>query len=212
MQVSTDLRKVLAVFTSVTGKEPTIEDIMVGTSLCYSFYAKTITSHINRYYNPESPESDTMLFYVKPTLSINKGRRFKGNWSFQEIQTYRDSFIAISNYVDMDFNHDNLVQLREICKTYLTEEIRASINIAETMDVRTIPYLARVLERYRLDQEKELNKRRRLIEQERKSREGLQPTTPTVQRTPIEIASLMGSWLDEVNTAELERKLDEHDI
>ena len=210
MNVSTDVRKVLTQFEEVTGKSPDINDIVVATSLCYTYFPKKIISDIKRCYNTDNPDSNNMSYYIKPVVSMGKARRNPANWSVWEIQQVEASFMAISHYVEQDYNYDALSMLKDICSVYLLDEIDASIKIAKESAVYSIPYLYRVLEGYRIEQDRLKSERMAFLQKQEESRKGLNKTVD-IQRTPTDVASKVGNWMDLINTADLERRLNEHD-
>lgn len=206
----TDTRKVLSHFKDKTGKPPTEIDMLVAESLCYSFYSKTIIGHINRFYNEENEESDTMAFYIKPIMSINKGRRYKGNWSLQEIEIHKDKYDLIVGYLDVDYNHEAIKLIRDICSNYSLELIEMSIKVAVESDVYSVPFLARVIESQEVEVTRIADRRRRQRETQEDSRRDINPKNQQI-RTPMEIAVMAMTWNDMINTAELERKLNDND-
>ena len=211
-QMSTDARKVIGALTSLVGSDmATVHNVLVAESLCYSFYAKTIVAHVNRFYNPESKSDETdMGFYNKPIRSINKGRRNKENWLAEEIP--EDKYQVISNYVDVDWNYDTLKQLKEAFELYELSEFKSAIQIASTeAQVYSVPFLLRVLESERAEKVRIAERRRRQREAQEDSRTGINNQV-VVKRSPIEVASLAMGWAETINTMDLENLLKETGI
>lgn len=213
MRMSRDARQILDTLQSLSNKEASVEDVFIAEELAYSFYGKTVSSHIKRMYNPNSKNNpDSMAFYVKPTRSLNKGRRNKDDWYMTKEE--REIYCMVcGEYLIDDFNYEQLKQLREVCQRP-HEDVEEAIKISVEEDVRSIPYLYRVLEGLearREHQRRQIEERRKLFLQE--------SNRPVVRRSRLEIASLMYDWQETIQNVELQSKVndllrrnsDEHD-
>jgi hypothetical protein len=200
-KVSRDARQILNELRAKSGQEPTIEDVFEAEQLVYSYYAKTVVGHIKRMYNPNSKSDPARVaFYVRPTRSLNKGRRNKDDWLMTEEE--KRVYWEVCSYLIEDFNYDALKLLREICQRKL-DIVREAIEISEAEDVRSIPYLYRVLEGLEARKEHErrqIEERRRLFLQEQNKQ--------TIKRGRLEIASLMHEWQETIQNMELQKKVD----
>jgi hypothetical protein len=201
-KVSRDARAVLLAIQSLSGREASIEDVFSAEELVYSFYGKTIVGHIKRMYNPNSKSNpNTVSFYDKPTRSLNKGRRNKEDWRMTD-EERRVYWLVCNSYLIEDFNHDALQQLRMVCRQKY-EDVNEAISISNGEDVRSIPYLWRVVEGLRVRREH----KRRQIEDRRRLFMGSTEDEVNV-RGKAEIASLMYDWQETIQNVELQRRVE----
>lgn len=201
-KVSRDARKILDELRALSGQEPTMDDVFEAEQLAFSFYAKTVVGHIKRMYNPNSKSDPARVaFYVRPTRSLNKGRRSKEDWTMTESE--KAIYWAISNgFLIDDFNHDALVQVQAMCQRKI-EDVREAIKISTEEDVLSIPYLYRVLEGLearREHQRQRIEDRRRLFLQDEDKQ--------VKRRGMLEMASLMYDWEQTIQNMELQKKVD----
>ena len=145
MRMSRDARLVLQTIESCGGVDVyDFDNIIEAEQLVYSYFGKTVASHVKRFYNPNSTKGNAsrVAFYVQPVRSINKGKRNKENWEFTTEE--REAYQWISkHYLIDDFNYEQLKQMREICQRPLLL-IKEAISSALQEDTRSVPYLPRV--------------------------------------------------------------------
>lgn len=200
-QVSRDARNILNALRDLGSGAPTIDDIFEAEQLAFSFYGKTVVGHIKRMFNPNSKgDPARVAFYVKPTRSLNKGRRNKEDWAMTDDER-RVYWLISKQYLIEDFNYDALIQLRTICNSKY-EDVNEAMGIAIDEDVRSIPYLFRVLEGLGARREfkrKQIEDRRRLFMGQAQEQKHV--------RGKAEIASLMYSWQETIQNVELQRKV-----
>lgn len=201
MKVSRDARQMIDALQVLIDREASIEDVFVAEELAYSYFGKTVVGHIKRMYNPNSANGpDTMAFYVKPTRSLNKGRRNKDEWTL--IDEEKRVYYLISNqYLIEDFNYDALKQMREMCQQPYTL-IQQAITESLASDVRSVPYLFRIVEGLAIRKEhkrQEIEDRRKLFKGEEDSK--------IMTRGKAEIANLMYSWEETIQNVELQHKV-----
>jgi len=183
-------------------KETSLEDVFVAEELAYSYFAKTICAHIKRYYNSNSDKNpESMSFYVKPTKSINKGRRNKDEWTMTDND--KQIYVTMTKYLIEDFNYDQLKLLREVSNTYNHDTIIEAIKISKSEDVYSIPYVHRVAEGIKARHEIQIHQ----IQSRRKLFYDTTEQSMAGRRSRIEIASLMHDWQQSIQNVELEKKV-----
>jgi hypothetical protein len=204
VKVSTDARKMLNALKAKSGREASIEDVFIAEELAYTYFAKVVVGNINRMYNPNSKSNPgSMAFYVKPTRSLNKGRRKDIDEWIMTDEEKRVYWTICNQYLIDDFNHDQLKQLRDLCgKPY--DMIQLGIKECGREDIRSIPYLFRVVEGL---QAKEDHRKRQL--EFLRGKFGTEDSAPVVERNRMEIANLMYSWEDTIQNVELQKKVDD---
>lgn len=201
--MSRDCRKVINHLMSLSGeKGPTFEDIIEAEQLVFTYYGKTIIGHISRFFNPESKSNPNRIeFYVKPTKSINKGKRTTDEW----VMTNHDKEIykAIGAFVIEDYSIDQLKIIKNMCK-YQLKDIQSGIQEAQKEKIYSIFYLQRIVEGIAAKREYEKTQRQHIKELYKYN-----DNTDTINRTPIELASMKYDWQNEMENTELQRKLEE---
>lgn len=200
MKISRDARQMLNTLTEVSGRETSITDVFIATQLAYSFFGKTVSAHIKRMYNPNSKANPhEMQFYVKPTLSLNKGRRNKEEWILTEQE--QNNLMRIGGYLIEDYNYDQLKQMRLLCA--MPEfDVKEGIEIAKEEQVYSIPYLYRIVEGIEARKEhkrQQMHATRKMVHTDTGSKVN--------SRTPLELASLMAEWQETIQNVELEEKV-----
>lgn len=185
----------------LTGREASFEDVFNAEELAYSFYGKTVAAHIKRYFNPKSNNNpDTIAFYMKPTKSLNKGRRNKEEWVMTD-EEKRVYHLIASQYLVEDFNYDSLKQMREMCQ-HPREIVQSAIAESISGDVMSIPYLYRIVEGLAVRKEhkrQQMEYRRKLF--------GVEDSVAVPSRGAAEIAGLMYDWQETIRNVELQRKV-----
>ena len=199
--MSRDARRIINTIQGLSGIDCSFQDQIEAEQLTYSYYAKTIEGHINRFFNPKSDKNPhTVSFYVKPTRSVNKGRRDKENWIMTdpEIEIYS----TICSMLIEDFSRDVLIIICGICNSYDIQEVRSGIKISQDEGVYSVHYLLRILERQHAEHEKKIE----LIKQHRSKFNGVQQSD-TVARPRIELASMRYEWKESIKDQEIEEEL-----
>lgn len=201
--MSRDCRKVLNQLSELSGIAPTMEDIIDGEQLVFTYYAKTICGHISRFYNPDSKGNpEKVAFYVKPTKSINKGKRTTESWQMTDHE--RNVYILITTgFLIEDFSQDQLKIIREMGK-FSIKDIKSGITQATNEKVYSIHYLQRIVESIVAKKEHQKNQRQRLRELYSYEDNG-----DTISRSPLELASLKYNWLNTLENRKLEKKAEE---
>lgn len=202
MKMSRDARKIIDTLLELRGTGATFVpfDVYYAEMLAYSFFSKTVVGHMKRMYNPNSKSNpNEVAFYVKPTFSLNKGRRNKEEWRM--LPDHMDNYYQISNYLIEDFSYDFLKIMKDLCSNYEPDMIREGIKIAKGEDVHSIPYLLRVVEGIKARQEFKIVKLDQFRQKFHKVEE-----EQAVVRSPIEIADLAAQWQETIQNMELQKK------
>lgn len=201
--MSRDGRKVINHLLSLSGEKiPTKEDIIQAEQLVFTYYSKTIIGHITRFYNPDSKNNpNRVAFYVKPTKSINKGKRTTEEWIMTDED--REKYFTIGEYVIEDYSIDQLKIIRDLCK-YQLKDIKVAIKESQKENIYSIFYLQRVVEGIVTQKEYERSKKQYLKELYKYNEK-----TDIINRTPLEIATMEYTWQNSVENLELRRKMEE---
>lgn len=201
--MSRDCRKVLDQLQELSKQAPTMQDILDAEQLVYTYYAKTICGHISRFYNPESKgDPSRIAFYVKPTQSINKGKRTTEIWKMtdHDKEVYQ---LITTGYIIEDFSLDQLKTIKDMGK-YELKDISSGIQEATKEGVYSILYLLRIVEGIVAKKEHQKAQRQKLKELYK-----YEDNDNTTSRSTLELASMRYSWQNALENSILERKVKE---
>lgn len=204
--MSRDARQVITTFCELVGKEIDIEDVLVAESLCFVFYPRQVVSVIKQIHKrSKSEEKNKLAYYVQPVVCMMKQKRPGHDDIWRMTEHERQIYLLVTqHYLIDDFNHEQLVQLRQICQ-WSQEDIWQAIRASKEEGVYSIPYLLRVLEGMearRKERERQLDELRQQLAYRPES-EGV------VRRSRMELATLLYQWEQDLQNAELERKMQE---
>jgi hypothetical protein len=201
--MSRDCRKVVNELEKLSGKKCTMQDIFDGEQLVYTYYAKTICRHINRFYNPDSKGNpNAIAFYVKPTKSINKGKRTTDIWEMTEND--KEIYSLITNgYLIEDFSIDQLKIIKDMGK-FDIRDIKVGIQEAKRENIFSIHYLFRIVEGIVAKKEHMKANRQRI-----KELYSYNDNDDTISRNQIELAQMKYSWKNTLENIILEKKVRE---
>lgn len=202
MKMSRDARNITNALIEKQGAGATIApaDVYFAEMMAYSFYGKTVVGHINRMYNPNSKGNpNEIAFYLKPTFSLNKGRRNKEEWRM--MPDHQENYYAISKYLIEDYSYDFLKIVKDICG-YPPQMVKEGIQISKAENVHSIPYLLRVVEGIKARQEFKVVK----MDQFRQKFHN-QEEAATIKRSAVEMASLMAGWEESIQNMKLQQKV-----
>lgn len=205
MRMSRDARLALNMIEELGGQNVfTPDNIINAEQLVFTYYGKTVVSHIKRFYNPNSTKGDpnAIAFYVQPVRSINKGKRTKDEWIFTEEDRERYLYVS-KHYLIDDFNYEQLKQMREICQ-YSLPMIKEAISSALQEDTRNVPYLLRVLQG--LEAQKNAKKAQR-----EKLRDMCQYNAQQEEKpwSVLELAQAQWQWQQALENKHIEQKVRE---
>lgn len=201
--MSRDCRKVVNELEKLSGKKCTMQDIFDGEQLVYTYYAKTICRHINRFYNPDSKGNpNAIAFYVKPTKSINKGKRTTDIWEMTENDKEMYSLIT-NGYLIEDFSIDQLKIIKDMGK-FDIRDIKTGIQEAKRENIFSIHYLFRIVEGIVAKKEHMKANRQRI-----KELYSYNDNDDTISRNQIELAQMKYSWKNTLENIILEKKVRE---
>lgn len=203
MFMSRDARRIInTIAAQGAGVDFTPVDVYFAEVLAYSFYAKTVEGHIKRMYNPKSKGNpNEVAFYVKPTFSLNKGRRNKEEWRMAP--DHQANYYAISKYLIEDYSYDFLKIVKDICG-YPIQMVSEGIKIAKSENVHSVPYLLRVVEGIKARQEHQVHK----LDQFRQKFHTQEQAVVT-KRGAVEIAGLMASWEESIQNMKLQKQVEQ---
>lgn len=199
--MSRDCRKVIDHLLSLSGeKGPTVEDVINAEQLVFTYYGKTIVGHISRFFNPESKGNPNRIeFYIKPTKSINKGKRTTNEWIMSDLD--KEIYLTIGKYLIEDYSVDQLKIIKDMCK-YQIKDIEVGIQEAQKEQIYSVFYLQRIVEGIAAKREHTKAQRQHI-----KDLYKYDGDTDTINRTPLELASMKYNWQNEMENTELQRKL-----
>lgn len=201
-KTSRDAKRIIQYLEGISGVGVSPTDIFIAEQMVYSFFPKTIEGHIKRMYNPDSKGNPASLeFYLKPTFSLNKGRRNKEEWQMSIGE--QANYLMISMYLLEDFSFDFLKIMRQICE-FDYETVKESITISIGENVHSLPYLIRVAEGVQVRKQHKQQQLDRFRDQFKPVAEE-QATT----RSKLEMAQLMGGWQETIENMKLQRQIDE---
>jgi hypothetical protein len=101
-----------------------------------------------------------------------------------------------------DFNHDQLLTLRQMCQ-YRYEDVSAAIAVGRQEDVFSIPYVYRIVEGSNVRREYQAHK---LEERRKMFIDG--PAKEATSRGLVEIASLSYDWQQTIENLNLQERVD----
>lgn len=193
----------LTALSEITGRNPTVDDLFVAEEICFTYYANPVISIIKQIYKKsKSDERIRLGYYVQPIVSIIKQKRKSDTWTMNE-HDKRVYWFVTTRYLIDDFNHDQLVQLRDLCR-FPYDDIEEAARISKNEQVYSIPYLYRVVEGI---QARKAEKMRQL--QERRKMFYVEQNEHIIKRSRLDIAKLEAQWLKQCENAELMRMVNE---
>lgn len=205
MKMSRDAREMKNYLEAKSGKPTPPLDLFGLEQLSFGFYPKFIKGAIDRFYNPNSKQDPTSInFYMKPVLSMGKAKRSGELWEMTD--DHKTILWKISHYLLDDYNHEQLLIIKQMCETFTPQQIEQAIQIAKTEKVFNVNYLLRVTEGVKSREDYEKNK----IQERRKLFDTGSPTNDiVVKRQRVELASIMDDWENTLENIKLQKKLEE---
>lgn len=197
-------RQVLVQLERSTGVTPTEEDEQIALFLSIIYYPNFLVGLIHRMHSTDKPESNELKYYFKPAMSIDKGRRPRAMmWPLQDIKDAWPIIKAVQAYLLVDWSMNELGALRAIAQSGIgLADLSAAIKEAEDWQVRSIPYLAKIVEKTQAQAQADRQARARLRETQEASRQ-VESSTPAVHHSTLDVVNKAMGWADLLNSAEL---------